>query len=148
MCGKLSELHCNATLVSNREEKVMKWRKTVGQICPVVYFAFQTFSPGFKNNKTSKFGSESFPHMMTYMLRVENCQSNILSHSCLPIAGRLFYNVRKFHRPTIWECTLGILGAEKHGPVFFMTYFDNLVQPYQNYYGQHCWIITIWYWSN
>ena len=35
---------------------------------------------------------------------VENCQNYILTHSCLPIARRLFYNVRKFHGPRIWEC--------------------------------------------
>ena len=30
MCGQLSELHCNALLVSNSGEKLMKWRKTMG----------------------------------------------------------------------------------------------------------------------
>ena len=80
MRGKLSEFNCNVLLVSNRGEKVMKWRKTVGQICPIVFLAFQTFSPGLENNKTSKCGSESFPRMMTYILCVENCQSYILTH--------------------------------------------------------------------
>ena len=63
MCGKLSELHCNALLVSNRGETVIKWRKTMGQICPLIFLAFQTFSPGLENYKTSKCGSESFPRM-------------------------------------------------------------------------------------
>ena len=45
--------------------------------------------------------SHSFPRMVTYILCVENCQSYILTHSSLPIAGRLFYNVRKFHGPRI-----------------------------------------------
>ena len=82
MRGKLSELHCKATLVSNRGEKVMKWRKTVGQICPIVFLAFHTFSPGLENNERSKCDSESFPLMVTYNLCVENCQSYILTHSC------------------------------------------------------------------
>ena len=75
MCRKLSELHCNASLVSNRGEKIMKWRKTMSQICPIVSIAFQTFSPGLENNETSEFSSESFSHMVTYILCVENCQS-------------------------------------------------------------------------
>ena len=87
MCGKLI---CNAWMVSNCGEKVMKWRKTMGQICPIVFLAFQTFSPGLEKNKTSMCGSESFPRMVTYILCVENCQNYILTHSCLPIQGRLF----------------------------------------------------------
>ena len=61
--------------------------KTVGQICPIVFLAFQTFSLGLENNKTSKCGFESFPGMATSIMGVENCQSYILKHSCLPIAG-------------------------------------------------------------
>ena len=67
MCGKLSELDCNASLVSNHGEKVMKWRKTMGQICPIVFLAFQTFSLGLEKNETSKCGSEIFPLMVTYI---------------------------------------------------------------------------------
>ena len=104
MCGKLSELHYKETLVSNRREKVMNWRKTVGQICPIVFLAFQTFSPGFENNHTLKCGSESFPRIMTYILCVEKCQSYIFTHGCVPIAGKLFYNVRKFRGCRISEC--------------------------------------------
>ena len=44
--------------------------------------------------------------VLTYILYVENCQSYILTHSCLPIAGRLFYNVKTFHGPGISECNL------------------------------------------
>ena len=43
MCGKLSELHCKASLISNHGKKIMKWRKTVGQIYPILFLAFQTF---------------------------------------------------------------------------------------------------------
>ena len=68
----------------------MKWRKTVGQIYPMIFLAFQTFSPGLENNETPKFGFESFPRMVMYMLCVENCQRLILNHSCLPTAQILF----------------------------------------------------------
>ena len=74
----------------------MEKKKTGGQICPIVFLAFQTFSPGLENNKTSKRGSESFPCMMTYILCVENCQNYILTHRCLPILEKLFLNVRTF----------------------------------------------------
>ena len=59
-----------------------------------------------RQNVASKCGFESFPRMMTHILCVENCQSYILTHSFLPIAGRLFYNMRKFHGPKISECNL------------------------------------------
>ena len=78
------------------------------KICPIVFLAFQTFSPELENKETSKYGSESFPYMVTYILCVENCQNFILTHSCLPIAGKLFYNVKKFHGPRIWECNINI----------------------------------------
>ena len=99
LCGKLSELHYNALLVSNHGEKVMKWRKKLGQIGPIAFIAVKTFSLGLENNETSKCGSESFPRLRTYILCVENCQTHILTNSCLPMAGRLFYNVRKFRDP-------------------------------------------------
>ena len=86
ICHHVSELHCNVLLVSNIGEKVMKSRTTMGQICPIVFLAFQTL----EKNKTSKFGSESFPRMVTYFLCVKNCQNYILTHSCLPIPRRLF----------------------------------------------------------
>ena len=68
----------------------MKSRKNMGQISFIVFLAFLIFSPGLENSQISKFGSDSFPRMVTYILCVENCQNYILMHSCLPIAGRLF----------------------------------------------------------
>ena len=93
-------------------EKVMKGRKTVGQICSIVFLAFQIFFPGLENNKTSQCDSESFPSIVTYILCLENCQSYILTHSCLPIVGRLFNNVTQFHGPQIWKCNISIFYLE------------------------------------
>ena len=61
MCEKRSDLKYNAPLVSNHGEKAIKLRKTVGQILPIVFLAFQTFSPELENKETSKYGSKSFP---------------------------------------------------------------------------------------
>ena len=72
MRGKLSELHCNVLLVFNLCQKVMKSRKTVGQICPIVFLTFFKLSPLDWRTKKSKYGSESFPRMVTYILCVEN----------------------------------------------------------------------------
>ena len=68
----------------------MKSRKIMGQICPIAFLAFLTFSPGLEDNQTSKYGSDSFPHNVTYILSVEECQKYILMHSYLRIAGILF----------------------------------------------------------
>ena len=106
MRGKLPELHCNVLLVSNCGEKVMKRRKIMEQICPITFLACLTFSPGLENNQALKWCSDSFPPMMTYILCVENCQNYILIHSCLPIAGRLFQDVWKFHGHRITECNI------------------------------------------
>ena len=65
-------------------------KKNMGQIGPIVFLAFQIFSPGLEKNETSKCGSERFPRMVTYILCLENCQNYILTHSCLAILERLF----------------------------------------------------------
>ena len=72
----------------------------------IVFLAFQTFSPGLEKNEISKCGSEIFPHTVTYILRVENCQNLILMHSCLPIPGRPFQNVKTLHGLRISEWNL------------------------------------------
>ena len=110
MCGKLSELNCNAVSASNCGEKVIKWRKIVGQICPIVFLVFQTFSPGLENKEISKCLSERFPCMVTYILSAENCLSYILTHSYLQIAGRVFYNVNNFHGPRTCVITFSVPG--------------------------------------
>ena len=84
--GKLAEQHFDdffPTILVRRFENQGK------------LFAFQTFSSGLEKNKASKCGSESFPRTVTYILCVENCQNQILTHSCLPISGRPFQNVKK-----------------------------------------------------
>ena len=56
----------------------------------LVFLLFMTFSPQLETNNTLQCSSDSFPRMVTYILCVENCQNYIWTHSCLPIAGRLF----------------------------------------------------------
>ena len=105
----------------------LQWRgeghemeKNCGKICLKVFLAIQTFSPGLENNETSKCGFECFPCIGTYILCVENCQSYISTHSCLPIPGRLFYNVRQFYEPRIWGF-LGFLGFLSVSQLVFMS---------------------------
>ena len=61
-------LQSNVGLQSRGEGHEME--KTVGKICPIVFLVFQTLSTGLENNKTSKYCSESFSRMMTYILCV------------------------------------------------------------------------------
>ena len=58
---------------------------------------FMTFSPQLEIYNALECSSHSFPRMVISILCVANCQNYILTHSCLPIAGRLFYNVKKCH---------------------------------------------------
>ena len=106
MCRKLSELHCKPTLLSNCGEKVMKWRKTVGWICPIVFLAFQSFSPGLENNETSKCGSEFSMHDDIYFVCGKLSELHLDTQGD---AGRLFYTVRKFHGPRISELNISML---------------------------------------
>ena len=46
ICGKLSELHFNASLVSNRGEKVMKWRKNCETNLSHSFPCFSNLLPG------------------------------------------------------------------------------------------------------
>ena len=43
----------------------------MGQICPIDFLAFQTFSLALEKNETSKCGIESFPRMVTNILCVK-----------------------------------------------------------------------------
>ena len=80
----------------------------MGQICPTVFIHFMAFSPRLETSDALQYSSDSFSRMVIYILCVENCHNYILTHSCLPIAGRLFYNVRKFHGLRISECNIVI----------------------------------------
>ena len=51
MRGKHSELNRNPSLVSNNGDKVIKWRKTVKQICPIVILAFQPSDQDWRTTK-------------------------------------------------------------------------------------------------
>ena len=53
-------LQCIIGLQLRGEGHKIEREKTVGQICPIVFLAFQTFSSGLENKETSTCGSESF----------------------------------------------------------------------------------------
>ena len=80
------------------------------------FLNFQTFSPGLEKNEATKCGSENFPRTVTYILCEEKCQNHILMHSCLPIPGRPFQNVKKLHGLRISEWNLYIA---KFNTIFF-----------------------------
>ena len=67
--------------------KGLKSKANYGKICPIVFLAFQTLSPGLEKNKRSMCGSESFPRMVTYILCVENCQKLHLDAELSPNPG-------------------------------------------------------------
>ena len=94
------------SLFSNGREKVLKSVTTRGQICLIGFLLFWTFSLRLENKGTLKCSSDSFPHMVTYMLGGGNCQKYILMHCCLPIVGRLSLNVLKYHVTRISEYNL------------------------------------------
>ena len=77
-------------------------RKTIGKMCSVVFLVFQTFSPQLENNNTLQWSFDNFTCMVTYILCIENCWNYTLMHSFLPLAGRLSYNIYKFHDTRIW----------------------------------------------
>ena len=92
-----TSIFCCSPIPGRMFQKGKLWDRFV----PKFFLHFMTFSPQLGTNNTLQFSSDSFPHMVIYTLCVENCQNYILTHSCLPIAGRLYYNVRKLHGPSI-----------------------------------------------
>ena len=68
-------------------------------ICLTVFFLLNLmiFSLRLDTNDAHQCNSDSFPRMVIYF------ENYISTHSCLPIAWRLFYNVRNFHGPRVWE---------------------------------------------
>ena len=57
---KWTEEHFNVSLFSNPGEKVMKSRKTTGQICPQLSTRIRHFSPELENYDTLKYWSDNF----------------------------------------------------------------------------------------
>ena len=89
-CVENSQYHILMFCVSPIPGSRFKKEEKYGKYFPIVFLVFQTFSPGLEKNETSICCSESFPRTLMYILCVENCQNYILTHSCLPIPGRLF----------------------------------------------------------
>ena len=58
--------------------------------------------------------------MVLYILSVENFQNYILTHSCLPIAGRLFYIVRKIS----WTQDLRVAYRQQFAPLPYQLYMS------------------------
>ena len=58
-----TKLQCIVGLQSRGEGHEME--KNCGTNQSHIFACFQAFSPGLKNKETSKYGSESFPHMVT-----------------------------------------------------------------------------------
>ena len=75
----------------------------MGQICPTVFLHFMKFSLQLETNGALQCSADSFPHTVIYIyiLCVENYQNYMLTQSCVPIGGRLLYNVRILHGPRI-----------------------------------------------
>ena len=59
----------------------------MGQICPKVFLHFMTFSLRLETNVALQNSSDSFPHMVIYILCVEKCQNYISTHSLSPNPG-------------------------------------------------------------
>ena len=103
-CQNHTLMFCCSLIPGRRFEKKSK---LMGHICPTVFsLHFITFSAPLETIDALQCNSDSFPLMVICILCVENFQNYIWTHSCLPIAGRLFYIVRKFHWPRIWECNI------------------------------------------
>ena len=64
---KVLDQHFNKLLFSNPGEKFLILVESRGQICPVFFLLFRTFSHGLENNDTEKVWSDNFPTTLTYM---------------------------------------------------------------------------------
>ena len=80
---------------SEKQENL--WDKFV----PQFFLHFMTFSSRLETNVALQCSSDSFAYIVINILCVDICQNYILTHSCLPMAGRLFYYTRKLHGPRI-----------------------------------------------
>ena len=89
--GKLQDQLLTVWLFSNPGDKVQILAESTGQIFPVVLHLFWNLSPGFENNHTLKRWSGIFPTILTYIIMLEKCQSNISVYGCSPIQGTHFY---------------------------------------------------------
>ena len=69
--GKLSELHFKISLFSNQGDKVLKNRKAMGKISPVLSTRIRTLSLGLENNNWLKWSSDTIPTMLTCVILLE-----------------------------------------------------------------------------
>ena len=96
--GNFSEIHFHAWLFSNPRGKILNSIKSRGQICPILLRRKRTFPHWLDNNHASKWTSDNFPGILTYVLFLENCQKFICLHGCSPI-----HEERSFFFLKVWD---------------------------------------------
>ena len=84
-------------LFSNPGDKVQIHVKSTGQICPVVLHVFVPCPLDLTITIHSNAGI--FPTILTYMIMLENCQSNISVNGGSPIQGKKFYSCLNLLKP-------------------------------------------------
>ena len=114
--------HCSPIPGKRFEKQGKLWDRFV----PQFFHHFMTFSPWLETNVALQCSSDSFSHMLIYILCLENCQNYISMHSCLPIVGRLFYNMRKLHWSRIWEFNLGLTKVFWAAKSYLMSLISDL----------------------
>ena len=97
--GKLADQQFNVSLFSNTGEKVLILFESRGQICPIVFLLFKTYSPGLENNDTLQCWSHNFPTTLKYVVRSETCLNNISIYGGSPIKGKDYNAFKKFMKP-------------------------------------------------
>ena len=97
--GKISDQYLNVWLFSNPMDKAPKRRRNTGQICPVLSTRIWTFSPGMENTHTLRCCYGIFTTILTYMIKLENCQNKISVYGCSPIQGNFFCSCWNLMKP-------------------------------------------------
>ena len=94
--AKLSKLLFTESLFSNPGDKVLKSRKIMGQICPVLSTRIRTLSPGLENNDSVKSSFDNFATQLTYLVKLENYRKNNPMYRFFPIHWTSFQFMLKF----------------------------------------------------
>ena len=106
-CWKIPDQHLSLWSFSNPGDKVQNRWRTAGQICPVLSTRIWTLSRGLENIHILKCWSGISPTILTYMIMLENCKSNISVYGCSPIKGKNLYSYWKLMKPGSQSGTYG-----------------------------------------